>query len=31
VVTGKTLILTEIGRLKELHQNAIRYEGEFDD
>lgn len=29
--TGKTLILTEIGRLKELHQNAVRYEGEFDD
>ena len=28
---GKTLILTEIGRLKELHQNAVRYEGEFDD
>ncbi len=29
--TGRTLILTEIGRLKELHQNSIRYEGEFDD
>jgi DNA-binding PadR family transcriptional regulator len=28
---GKMLILTEIVRLKELHQNAVRYEGEFDD
>jgi len=29
--TGKTLILTEIGRLKELYQNAVGCEGEFDD
>ncbi|MFZ7943554.1 PadR family transcriptional regulator [Neobacillus sp. 19] len=27
--TGKTLITAEIKRLKELHQNALIYEGEF--
>lgn len=26
---GKQLILAEIGRLKELHQNAVKYEGDF--
>ncbi|WP_190284862.1 PadR family transcriptional regulator [Bacillus sp. S3] len=26
---GKTLITAEIKRLKELHQNALKYEGEF--
>lgn len=26
---GKTLIVTEINRLKELYQNAIRYEEDF--
>ena len=28
---GKQLIKTEISRLKELHQNAVKYEGEFDE
>ncbi len=28
---GKELIIAEIGRLKELHQNAVRYEEEFYD
>lgn len=27
--TGKKLIIEEIKRLKELHGNALRYEGEF--
>ncbi|MEI5908453.1 PadR family transcriptional regulator [Bacillus spongiae] len=27
---GKKLILTEITRIKELHENARKYEGEFD-
>lgn len=26
---GKQLILAEINRLKELHENAVKYEGEF--
>ncbi|UNC91545.1 PadR family transcriptional regulator [Candidatus Contubernalis alkalaceticus] len=29
--TGKKLIAAEINRLRELHQNAERYEGEFHD
>lgn len=29
--TGKKLIISEIDRLKELHRNAIRYEGDFHD
>ncbi|MEC0091712.1 PadR family transcriptional regulator [Paenibacillus macquariensis] len=28
---GKRLITVEINRLKELHQNALKYEGDFDD
>jgi DNA-binding PadR family transcriptional regulator len=28
-VLGKQLILAEISRLKELHQNAVKYEGDF--
>jgi len=27
--TGKQLILAEINRLKELHRNALQYEGDF--
>jgi len=26
---GKKLMTAEINRLKELHQNAIKYEGDF--
>ena len=28
---GKKLMTVEINRLKELHQNALKYEGDFDD